>query len=80
MKFLSRRLYEAIIDNKYHYVERGEFSVLYRAFIACPEGGRVTGFKMAEGVLPFVRGLDLTRNDFKVTGRSFFPSILHFDP
>jgi len=22
--------------------------------------------KMAEGVLPFVRGLDLTKNDFKV--------------
>ena len=80
MKFLSRRLYGAIIDNKYPYVARGEFSVLYRAFIACPEGGRVTGFKMAEGVLPFVRGLDLTRNDFKVTGRSFFSSILHFNP
>ena len=30
---------------------------------------------MAEGVLPFVRGLDLTRNDFKVTGRSFFPQF-----
>ena len=27
---------------------------------------RTASCKMAEGVLPFVRGLDLTRNDFKV--------------
>ena len=29
---------------------------------------------MAEGVLPFVRGLDLTRNDFKVAISSGFNS------
>ena len=35
---------------------------------------------MAEGVLPFVRGLDLTRNDFKVIGRYFFSFIKDFNP
>ena len=31
-----------------------------------------TASKMAEGVLPFVRGLDLTKNDFKVWTSTYF--------
>ena len=33
--------------------------------------------KMAEGVLPFVRGLDLTKNDFKVQIQLFYLLCLY---
>ena len=39
---------------------------------------RTASCKMAEGVLPFVRGLDLTRNDFKVPFSCCY-KLLHGD-